>query len=268
MAAKNFPSVFVSHGAPTIAQQATPATAFLKGLGVSLGGIHGRPKAVLCVSAHWETEKVMTSAAPAPETIHDFFGFPDPLYQLKYPAPGAPELAGRVVELLEDQNIPCAVSTDRGLDHGAWMPMMFMYPEADVPVTQLSIQPDQGPGAHLALGRALAPLRGEGVLVLASGSAVHNLGFFRSGSSDVADWARRFDDWLAATVEAGDAEALVDYRTSSPDGVQAHPRDEHFLPLLVALGAGAGAGGKDAKGRTLHRSFMDGALSMAAFAFE
>ena len=119
----------------------------------------------------------------------------------------------------------------------------------------------------MALGRALAPLRDEGVLVLASGGAVHNLSFFRPGSSDVADWARRFDDWLAA-AEAGDGEALVDYRNASADGALAHPRDEHYLPLLVALGAGGGAGGEEAKGRALHRGFMDGALSMAAFAFE
>ena len=264
MSDKRFPSVFVSHGAPTIAQQVCPVTVFLKGLGDSLG----RPKAVLCVSAHWETETPMVSVATEPETIHDFFGFPDPLYQIRYPAPGAPDLAGRAAELLAERDIPCAVSDDRGLDHGAWIPMMLMYPDADVPVTQLSIQPDDGPAAHLALGRALAPLRDEGVLVLASGGAVHNLSFFRPGSSDVADWARRFDDWLAAAAEAGDGEALVDYRNASADGALAHPRDEHYLPLLVALGAGGRAGGEEAKGRALHRGFMDGALSMAAFAFE
>ncbi len=260
MADKIFPSVFVSHGAPTVAQQVCPVTAFFKGLGDTLG----RPQAVLCVSAHWETETPMVSTAVRPDTLHDFFGFPDPLYQLRYPAPGAPDLAGRTVELLGEREIPCAVAPDRGLDHGAWIPMMLMYPDADVPVTQLSIQPDDGPAAHLALGRALAPLRDEGVLVLASGGAVHNLSFFRPGSSDVADWASRFDDWLAAAVEAGDGEALVDYRNASADGALAHPRDEHYLPLLVALGAA----GEEAKGRALHRGFMDGALSMAAFAFE
>jgi 4,5-DOPA dioxygenase extradiol len=260
MADKKFPTVFVSHGAPTIVQQDCPATAFFRGLGDAIG----RPRAVLCVSAHWETQTAMVSAAPEPETMHDFYGFPEPLYHLCYPVPGAPELAGRVAELLGKREIPCAVSEDRGLDHGAWIPMMLMYPDAGVPVAQLSIQPDLGPAAHLALGRALAPLREEGILVLASGGAVHNLGFFRPGSSNVAEWAGRFDDWLAAAAEAGDGEALVDYRTESPDGALAHPRDEHFLPLLVALGAG----GEQARGRALHRGFMDGALSMAAFAFE
>lgn len=255
-----FPSVFVSHGAPTIAVQDSSVTAFLKGLGDSLG----RPQAVLCVSAHWETEAPAVLGDAEPDTIHDFHGFPEPLYRLRYPAPGAPDLARRVVDLLADRDIPCAVSGERGLDHGAWIPLMLMYPDADVPVTQLSVQPDQGPAAHLELGRALAPLRENSVLVLASGGAVHNLSYFRPGSTEVSDWARRFDDWLTAAVEAGDGEALVDYRSASADGAMAHPRDEHYLPLLVALGAGS----EGAKGRVLHKGFMDGDLSMAAFAFE
>jgi len=255
-----FPSVFVSHGAPTIAAGDTPVTAFLK----VLGDVLGRPRAVLCVSAHWETDAPGVLGAAEPETIHDFHGFPEPLYRLRYPAPGAPDLARRVVELLADHDIPCTVSAKRGLDHGAWIPLMLMYPEAEVPVTQLSIQPDEGTAAHLALGRALAPLRNDGVVVLASGGAVHNLRYFRPGSPEVPDWARRFDDWLAAAVEAGDGEALIHYRARSADGAMAHPRDEHYLPLLVAWGAG----GDGAKGRTLHRGFMDGGLSTAAFAFD
>ena len=260
MADGTFPSVFVSHGAPTIAAEEVPVTAFLKELGESLG----RPSAALCVSAHWETDAPSVLGAARPETIHDFYGFPEPLYRLRYPAPGAPDLARRVVTLLADRDMPCAVSAGRGLDHGAWIPLMLMYPKADVPVTQLSIQPDAGPAAHLALGRALTPLRREGVVVLASGGAVHNLSYFRPGSPAVPDWARRFDDWLADAVAAGDREALVLYRTRHADGAMAHPRDEHYLPLLVALGAG----GEGTKGRTLHRGFMDGGLSMAAFAFE
>lgn len=260
MTDRPFPSVFVSHGAPTIAAGEAPVTAFLKGLGESLG----LPNAVLCVSAHWETDAPSVLGAAEPETIHDFYGFPEPLYRLRYPAPGAPDLARRVVKLLADHDIPCAVSAGRGLDHGAWIPLMLMYPKANVQVTQLSIQPDGGPAAHLALGRALAPLRRDGVVVLASGGAVHNLRHFRPGSPEVPDWARRFDDWLAEAVAAGDGEALVNYRTRHADGAMAHPRDEHYLPLLVALGAG----GEAAKGRTLHRGFMDGGLSMAGFAFE
>lgn len=259
MAATAPASVFVSHGAPTVALSPSPVRAFLEGLGRSLG----RPDAVLCVSAHWETPVPTVSTALAPETIHDFYGFPDPLYALRYPAPGAPALAERVGSLLAAVGLDGAAQ-QRGLDHGAWIPLMLMYPEADVPVAQLSIQPGAGPGTHLELGRALAPLRTEGVLVLASGGAVHNFAFFRRGSDEVPDWARRFDDWLARTVAAGAADDLVSYRTLHPDGAMAHPRDEHLLPLLVAMGAG-GAG---VRGRVLHQGFMDGALSMAAFGFD
>ncbi|MDA1090196.1 MAG: class III extradiol ring-cleavage dioxygenase [Proteobacteria bacterium] len=259
MTDQKFPSVFVSHGAPTIVLEDSPALTFWRNLGKQLG----RPRSVLCISAHWGTDAPMVSAAADPETIHDFYGFPEALYQLSYPAPGAPDLARHAAELLSNANLTCGVSPDRGLDHGTWIPLMMMFPDADVPVTQLSIQPALGPGAHLELGRALAPLREEGVLVLASGGAVHNLQSFRPGSTEVSDWAQRFDDWLVSTAEAGDADALVDYRNLSPDGAKAHPQDEHYLPLLVALGAG----GEKAGGRVLHRGFMDGDLSMTALAF-
>lgn len=257
MAERHFPSVFVSHGAPTMAFGVSAGRAFLGGLGESLG----RPRAVVCVSAHWETETPAVTGSAEPETIHDFFGFPDPLYQARYPAPGAPDLAARVAGLLDAMGYECETAPDRGLDHGAWIPLMLMYPGADIPVIQLSIQTDLGPGYHLHLGRALAPLRGDGVLVLGSGGAVHNLQHFQAGSTEVPGWAREFDDWLADAVIRGDEAALVDYR--SPAGAMAHPTDEHYLPLLTALGAG----GDGVNGRVLHRGFMDGALSMAAFAF-
>lgn len=257
MADQVFPSVFVSHGAPTIAFGVSAARRFLAGLGDSLG----RPRAVVCISAHWETEAPAVTGATAPETIHDFFGFPEPLYQLRYPAPGAPDVAARVAGLLEDQGYACETVPDRGLDHGAWIPLMLMYPTADVPVIQLSVQTDLGPGYHYRVGQALAPLRQESILVLGSGGAVHNLHFFQAGGVDVPDWALQFDDWLADAVAQGAAADLINYR--SPVGAMAHPTDEHYLPLLAALGAG----GADARGRTLHRGFMDGALSMAAYAF-
>jgi len=258
MPGRTFPSVFVSHGAPTMAFGVSAGRTFLDGLGDTLG----RPGAVVCVSAHWETEAPAVTGSARPETIHDFYGFPEPLYQVRYPAPGAPDLAARVAGLLDAMGYECEISPGRGLDHGAWIPLMLMYPDADVPVVQLSIQTDLGPGYHLHLGRALAPLRDDGVLVLGSGGAVHNLNHFQAGSDEVPDWAHEFDDWLADAVTRGDAAALVDYR--SPAGAMAHPRDEHYLPLLAALGAG----GEGTKGRVLHRGFMDGALSMAAFAFD
>jgi len=223
-----------------------------------LGDEIPRPAAILCISAHWETEVPTVGGAARPETVHDFHGFPDELYRLRYPAPGAPTLARRVVELLGDE---AAVDATHGLDHGAWNPLLLIYPKADIPVTQLSIQVPKGPGDHLALGRRLAPLRDEGVLILASGGAVHNLRQFHVDRETPAPWALTFDDWLAQSIEAGDAAALVDYRTTRPEARQAHPRDEHFLPLFVALGAGGG------KGRALHRSFAHGSLSMAAYAW-
>lgn len=253
-----FPSVFVSHGAPTIVAGSSPVSNFLGALGDDLG----RPEAVLCISAHWETENPVVSLADRPETIYDFYGFADPLYELTYPAPGAPALAGRVAGLLGEAGLKAERDNTRGLDHGAWVPLMLMYPAADIPVCQLSIQPALGPRYHYRLGRALEALRHEGVLVMASGGVVHNLDFFRPGSTDVADWAQRFEDRLVERVERGAVDALIDYRDA--DGALAHPRDEHYLPLLAALGAG----GSESRGRVLHRGFMDGSISMAAFAFD
>ena len=254
------PSIFVSHGSPGMLIGESPVRAFLQGLGDALPGV----RAVLCVSAHWETMVPTLATTPKPETIHDFFGFPDALYEIRYPAPGAPQLAARALQLIGDARLECETDESRGLDHGAWAPLKLMYAGADVPVCQCSIQHVSGPAGAHALGCALAPLRAEGVLVLASGGAVHNLRFFRPGTDDVPDWARRFDDWLCEKLEAGDVEALLEYRARAPDADSAHPRDEHLLPLFAALGAG----GADTKARLLHRGFMDGALSMAAFAFD
>jgi len=252
------PAIFVSHGAPTLVFEDIPARSFLAGLGATVG----RPQAVLCVSAHWDTAAPTVSAARRPETIHDFYGFPEELYRLRYPAPGAPDVARRAAGLLREAGLDCAIDETRGLDHGAWNPLLLIFPEADLPVAQLSVQARQGPAAHLALGRALAPLRAEGVLVMGSGGAVHNLRQFHADRKTPAPWAIAFDDWLAERIAAGDDEALVNYRAVRADGHLAHPTDEHFLPLFVALGAGDGA-----PGRALHRSFAHGSLSMAAYAW-
>ena len=252
----SMPTIFVSHGAPTLILGDTPARAFL----VSLGQVLPRPKAIVAVSAHWDTDVPAVSLARKPDTIHDFYGFPDALYRLRYAAPGAPELAERVARLTG-----AAHDAHRGLDHGAWVPAMLGWPEADIPIFQLSVQPAQDPAHHIALGRKLCALREEGILVMGSGSATHNLrALVRGGAaSEPEPWAREFDDWLADTVERGDEAALADYRAQAPNAVDAHPTDEHFLPLHVAYGA-AGAG---ARGRPLHRSFTLGNLSMASYAF-
>ena len=247
------PTVFLSHGAPTLVFEDISARQFIADLGTSLP----RPKAILCVSAHWETAQPSVSGSSSPKTIHDFYGFPDALYRLKYPAPGAPAVAKRVAELVEGVEI----DPDQGLDHGAWNPLMLAYPDANIPVAQLSIQVPAGTARHLDLGRKLAPLREEGVLILASGGAVHNLRQFHIDNTKPADWAIAFDEWLADRIQAGDIDALIDYRRQRPEAKLAHPRDEHFLPMFVALGAAEG------KGRILHRSFAHGSLSMAAFAW-
>ncbi|MBV8534637.1 MAG: dioxygenase [Alphaproteobacteria bacterium] len=255
------PALFVSHGSPMLMFEPVRARDFLSRLGSEIG----RPKAIVAVSAHWETAAPRASIVGRPSTIHDFGGFPDELYQVQYPAPGAPEAARRAVDLLGQAGITAATDPARGLDHGAWVPLALMYPTADVPVAQLSIQTPLGPVHHVAVGRALAPLRGEDVLVFATGGATHNLYTMERGVHDSPPaWALEFDDWLAAKLEAGDEESLVNYRRRAPYAREAHPRDEHLLPVFVAFGAG----GPGAKGRSLHRSFTHGSLSMAAFAFE
>jgi 4,5-DOPA dioxygenase extradiol len=253
------PSLFVSHGPPNMVLDDIPACAALARIGRRLP----RPRAILCVSAHWLAEKPTLSLAAAPETIHDFYGFEPALYELSYPAPGAPELAQRTAALLADAGLDCGLVPDRGLDHGAWEPLMLMYPEAEVPVAQLSLQAGADAATHLGLGRALAPLRAEGVLVVGSGTATHNLAQWRADAAATPDWAVAFDDWLAAAVTERDAEAIADYRAQAPGADLAHPSEEHFLPLPVAMGAG----GPDSKSAVLHRGFSYGSLSMAIFAF-
>ena len=259
MSTERFPSLFVSHGAPTLALDASPAAGFLRTLGPALG----TPRAILVVSAHWDTPGFSVSAAERPRTIHDFGGFAPELYELRYPAPGAPELAQRVAELLGAAGIGCDVAAGRGLDHGAWVPLLLMYPEATIPVTQLSVSSSRGPAEHLAVGRALAPLRGEGVLVLASGSATHNLGQLAFGNPEPRAWAAEFEAWLAEKLAAGAVEDLVRYRSLAPNAAVAHPTEEHLLPLFVALGAA----GERPKAEVLHSSFQFGTLSMACYAF-
>lgn len=254
------PSLFVSHGAPTLILENGPTCDFLRGLGAS----PERPRAVIAVSAHWETKDPSVSAASRPATIHDFHGFPEALYRMKYPAPGSPELAERAAALLTQNGIANHVDAERGLDHGAWVPLMLMYPDADIPVLQLSVQPHRDPAHHLAVGRALAPLRNEGILILGSGGAVHNLralAWNRHGAPEA--WAEGFDDWLVQKVDRGALDDLVNYRERATGAVQAHPRDEHFLPLFVALGAA----GEKAVGKRIHAGFEHGSLSMAAFSF-
>ena len=256
------PALFVSHGAPTLPLENSPARHFIAGLGNELP----KPRAILAISAHWETARPAVSSAQRPETIHDFHGFPEALYRLRYAAPGAPELASRVATLLAAAGMPAEIDPARGLDHGAWTPLLLMYADADIPVTQLSIQPHADPAHHWRVGEALRPLREEGVLILASGSATHNLREFRGNApaSEPATWAMQFGEWLADTLESGRTDDLLDYRDRAPQAVRNHPTDEHLLPVFVA--AGAGTPGVSAK--RIHTSYAYGVIGMDAYRFD
>ena len=228
------PVLFVSHGAPDLLLDPGATGQRWSELGAALP----RPRAVLAVSAHWESAVPTVSRATAPATIYDFGGFPRVLYSLRYDAPGAPALADRVEGLLGAAGIPVSVASSRGLDHGAWAPLRLLYPAADIPVTQLAIQPQAGPRWHLRLGEALQPLREEGVLILASGAVTHNFSWLTIDATQPHPGAAAFADWLAEQLAGPGHEDLIDYRRTSTQGVAAHPTEEHLLPLFVALGAG------------------------------
>lgn len=257
-----FPTIFVSHGSPMLALTDSPARRFLQGLGDSLP----RPQAIAVVSAHWETRDApAVSLAVQPETMHDFGGFPQALFAMRYPAPGSPEVAERAAALFAAAGIPVGRSATRGLDHGAWVPLSLMYPDADVPVLQISIVHGASPVQHVQLGAALQALREEGVLVLASGSLTHNLYELRGLPVDAPApaWVSGFGAWMRDKLLANDLAALLDYRRMAPLAEKNHPTEEHLLPLFVAMGA-AGAG---AKAELLHTSVEHGVLAMDAYAF-
>jgi 4,5-DOPA dioxygenase extradiol len=196
-----------------------------------------KPKGVLMVSAHWEERPTTLGATRTVPLVYDFYGFPERYYQTRYPAPGAPGLAARVRDLLRQADIPSADEPDRGLDHGAYVPLVAMYPDADVPVLQVSM-PGLDPKALFELGRALAPLREDGVLVFGSGFLTHNMRYaFRPGTPA---WAREFDEWAADALSRFDVDALQDFRVRAPSAQQALPTWEHFAPVIVAAGAAAG----------------------------
>lgn len=255
-----FPSIFISHGGPDLPLSNSPAKEFLSHLGENLG----TPKGILVVSAHWCTSEPTVSLATQPQTIYDFSGFPPELYKLQYPAPGAVDLGDRTVALLNQAGIPSRTHPNRGLDHGAWNPLLLMYPEANIPVTQLSIQPRQDAAYHLALGKALRPLREAGYLILASGSATHNMQDFGKYSFHATppSYVQEFQDWLSKSLLTGAVEDLLSYEQTAPYGTKNHPTSEHFLPLFVALGAG-----NTTSATQIHSSYTYGVFSMAAYSF-
>ncbi len=227
-------ALFISHGAPMLAIEPDETGKLLAELGASLP----IPSAILVVSAHWDTQTPTISSTSQPETIHDFGGFPKQLYEIEYPANGAPAMANKAADLLKQAGITAKIDNRRGLDHGAWVPLMLMYPQANIPVAQISIQSGLSPQAHFALGQALSALQADNVMLIASGSATHNLGDFFSPQRDAKtlDYVPLFANWLAEKIEGNDTEALLDYRHQSQYAVKAHPTEDHILPLFVALG--------------------------------
>ncbi len=256
------PTLFISHGAPTVAIDNSEARTFLESLGRTLG----RPAAIVVVSAHWEVEGgVLVTGAARPDTIHDFGPFDRRLYEMRYPAPGAPDLAADIAASINDAGLRARLDERRGYDHGAWIPLTLMYPDADVPVVEVSIDPTLGPDHHLRLGQALAPLRGRNVLVIGSGSLTHNLYEFRHHAADdpAPDWVAAFGDWMATAIEQGRQDDLLQYRTVAPEAERNHPTDEHLLPLFSAIGAA----GPELKGERIHHSHRYGVIAMDAYAF-
>lgn len=262
----SFPTLFISHGSPDIAIAETEATRFLRSLAADLP----RPRAIVVASAHFEAEnRVLVSGDERPETIYDFGGFDRRLHEMRYPASGDPALAGRIVKALTDEGFAAEIATGRGFDHGTWVPLILAYPDADIPVVQVSVDPTQGPAHHLALGAGLELLRDEDILIIGSGSFTHNLreAFARiqqgERQAETPTWVADFANWMSERVVAGDREALTHYRARAPFAVENHPTDEHLMPLYVAIGAA----GADATARKLHGSRDFGVLSMEAFAF-
>lgn len=263
------PSLFLSHGAPDLLLSDHPAKHFLCGLSRGLP----RPKAIIIQSPHWMTSRQLHTGAPLLETLHDFGGFDAELYELAYPARSEAWLTEAVRRCLAEAGFASSEHPVRGLDHGAWAPLLMAFPDAAIPVLQLSLHvdplttgqtdADQAAARQVAIGRALAPLRRQGVLIIGSGGSVHNLRTMKPEGTAAPDWARAFEAWIDERVLAGDLEVLAAYETKAPYGLKAHPTPEHLLPLFFA----AGAGGRQARAQTLHRSFSYGSLGMAAWAF-
>lgn len=252
------PTLFISHGSPMHALE--PGA--VGEVWAALGRRYPHPKAILVASAHWDTKLPMLTGHAKPETIHDFFGFPAPLYKIRYAAPGAPALAARAQQLLKAAGYTAAIDGCRGLDHGAWSPLLHSHPAADVPVVQLSLQTPLGARHHLQLGRALAPLAEEDVLVIGSGQATHNLRE-RTSSGGAASYVLEFQAWLRQRLEAHATDELTDYRSRAPHAVRAHPTEEHFMPLFVALGAA----GATPRIECTYDNVEDGVLAMDAYLF-
>ncbi|RON46265.1 dioxygenase [Pseudomonas frederiksbergensis] len=253
-----FPSLYISHGSPMLALEPGASGPALARLAAEMP----KPKAIVIVSAHWESNELLVSGNPQPDTWHDFGGFPKALFDVQYPAPGDPQLAAEVVELLKADGLPVRIDAKRPFDHGVWVPLSLMYPRADIPVVQVSLPTRGGPALQTRVGHALASLREHGVLLIGSGSITHNLREldWHAGPESVEPWAKAFRDWMIEKLAANDEAALHDYRQQAPNAVRNHPSDEHLLPLYFARGAGGEFG-------IAHQGFTMGALGMDIYRF-
>lgn len=253
-----FPSLFISHGSPMLALEPGASGPALARLAAEMP----KPRAIVIVSAHWESQELLVNGNPQPETWHDFGGFPAALFGVQYPAPGLPELSAQVVDLLTAGGLPARIDTKRPFDHGVWVPLSLMYPQANIPVVQVSLPTRLGPALQTRVGRALASLREQVVLVIGSGSITHNLRDldWHAGPESVEPWAKEFRDWIVDKLASNDEAALHDYRRLAPHAVRSHPSDEHLLPLYFARGAGG-------EFSIAHQGFTMGALGMDIYRF-
>lgn len=279
------PALFLSHGTPSLAIEDSAARRFLSGLADRLKSDgFDRPDAILIASPHWLTAVPMLSASAAPRTWHDFGGFDPRLNNLIYPTTGHPQLAHKIALMLRKAGFSASTDSKRPLDHGAWIPLLLAYPQADIPVVQMSVMPHEEPRTQLQLGHALRKLRRQNIMIIGSGSLTHNLHEARIDSDTInpLPHVADFDTWIRDRLLAGDTKALLDYRRRQPHAAACHPTDEHLLPLFFAMGAGGfgeantvakNFGSRDHSDNPrshavqLHSSYMYKALSMAAYRF-
>ncbi|MFA9378496.1 MAG: class III extradiol ring-cleavage dioxygenase [Lachnotalea sp.] len=251
-------SLFLCHGGPTIVVENNEYTKFLKELGNKI-----KPKAIVIFTAHWESEKTTISSVEGKyEMIYDFYGFPHELYEMKYLATGSPEIAMKVKNLLNEKGINSRLDTQRGLDHGTWDLLYIMYPNADIPVIQVSINPFMSMKEQYKIGEALRILGEEDILVIGSGSTVHNLATVDWEATKVKSWAVEFDDWLIEKIKKNEVEELFPYQRLAPNAKLAVPREEHIIPMFIAMGAG-----QSKQPKLLHRSYIYGTLTYLGFEF-
>ena len=258
------PALYVSHGAPLFAVDAGETGPALTRWGKALRAQFPALRGVVVMSPHWMARTPQVMTGPQPATWHDFGGFPPALYQLQYPAPGAPALAQEVLDLLQAAGVAAQGDAQRPFDHGAWVPLMHLFPEADLPVVQVALPVGAGPAEVHAMGAALRGLRSQGVLVLGSGSMTHNLAEFFGGAREPAPYVIEFSRWIESALARGDVKALLNYRSLAPHAERAQPTEDHFLPLFFALGAA----GDDLHANYLSREVMYSMLAMDAFALQ